>query len=256
MNLKDIKKAGVNDAKEINIKNIDIKDKNKEIKVEEIKIKRDEEPNKPKKIINFLKKLWKKFWFILWKDDSLKGWIFSIIFLFILIKFIFFPTLSLVTGTALPLAIVESCSMYHEGNLLSNYDKWWESHESKYSEYSIEKQEFENFKFKKGFNKGDILFIIKAKPEKLKIGDVIIFSADKKNPIIHRIIKIEKEGNEYVFSTIGDNNNGQLSFETNIKQEQLVGKAVFKLAPYVGWGKLIFYEYLRPVSERGTCNQN
>ena len=258
MNIKDIKKAGVEDAKEINIKNIDIKNKNKEIKIEEIKIKRDEEKqeSKLKKTIDFLKKLWKKFWFILWKDDSLKGWIFSIIFLFILIKFIFFPTLSLVTGTALPLAIVESCSMYHEGNLLSNYDKWWGEHESKYSEYNIEKQEFKNFKFKKGFNKGDILFIIKARPEKLEIGDIIIFNADKKNPIIHRIIKIEKENNEYTFSTIGDNNNGQLSFEKNIKENQLVGKAVFKLAPYIGWGKLIFYEYLRPVSERGICKQN
>ena len=69
-----------------------------------------------------LTKFWKKFWFMLWKDDSLKGWIFSIIFLFIFIKFIFFPILSLVTGTYLPLAIVESCSMYHEGNFLSNYN--------------------------------------------------------------------------------------------------------------------------------------
>ena len=74
-------------------------------------------------------KLWEKFWFIVWKDDSLKGWIFSIIFLFILIKFIFFPTLSFITGTSLPLAIVESCSMYHQGNLLSNFDSWWETHD-------------------------------------------------------------------------------------------------------------------------------
>lgn len=209
-----------------------------------------------KKAGEFLKKLWDKTWFLLWKDDSLKGWIFSVIFLFIFIKFIFFPVLSLATGTVLPLAIVESCSMYHEGNLFSNYDNWWQEHESKYSEYNIEKQEFENFIFKKGFNKGDILFIIGAKPEKLKVGDIIIFNANKKNPIIHRIIKIEKQEEEYVFSTIGDNNNGQLSFEKNIKSEELMGKAVFKLAPYLGWGKLIFYEYLKPDSERGLCKQN
>ncbi len=209
-----------------------------------------------KKGINFLKKICKKTWFLLWKDDSLKGWIFSIVFLFIFIKFIFFPILSLIIGTALPLAIVESCSMYHKGNILSNYDNWWQEHESKYSEYEIDKQTFKEFIFKKGFNKGDILFIIKAKPEKLKIGDVIIFNGNQKNPIIHRVIKIEKQGNKYVFSTIGDNNNGQLSLEKEIKSEQLMGKAVFKLVPYLGWGKLIFYEHLRPHSERGMCNQN
>ena len=108
--------------------------------------------------ISFLK----KFWFIVWKDDSLKGWIFSIIFLFLFIKFIFFPVLGLVTGTPLPLAIVESCSMYHERDILSNYDLWWEKHVNKYLGYDIEKEEFENFKFKNGFNKGDILFIIKC----------------------------------------------------------------------------------------------
>ena len=201
-----------------------------------------------------LKKFFNKFWFIVWKDDSFKGWLISILFIFIVIKFIFFPVLSFATGTSLPLAIVESCSMYHDGNLLSNFDNWWENHESKYSPHIINKLDFQNFIFKKGFNKGDILFIIKAKPEKLKVGDVIIFNGGTNNPIIHRIISIEKTDGEKTFSTIGDNNNGQLSFEKNIKEEQLIGKAVFKIVPYLGWGKLIFYEYARPKSERGLCN--
>jgi len=203
-----------------------------------------------------LKKIFKKFWFLLWKDDSLKGWIFSIIFLFIFIKFIFFPLLSLFTGTVLPLAIVESCSMYHDGNLLSNYDQWWDNHEQKYTEFNLEKSEFKDFKFHKGFNKGDILFIIGTKPEKVKIGDVIIFSANQRNPIIHRVIDIKENDQQYIFQTIGDNNNGQISFEKNIKQEQIVGKAVLKLVPYAGWGKLIFFEHLRPASEKGFCDEN
>ena len=211
---------------------------------------------KTKEILNTTKKFLEKFWFLLWKDNSLKGWLISIIFLFVLIKFILFPGLSLITGTALPLAIVESCSMYHEGDFLSNFNNWWEKQETKYSQFNLEKNGFENFIFKKGFNKGDILFIIEAKPERLKIGDVIIFNADKKNPIIHRIIKIENQDGEYIFSTIGDNNNGQLSLEKNIKEDQLVGKAIFKIAPLIGWAKLIFYENLRPTSERGLCEQN
>ena len=202
------------------------------------------------------KEAFKKFWHLLWKDDSLKGWIFTLIFLFVFIKFIFFPLLSLATGTSLPLAIVESCSMYHEGNLLSNYDNWWNYWKEKYTDLEITKEQFKIFPLQKGFNKGDILFIVKAKPEKLKIGDIIIFNAAQQNPIIHRIIKIEKKDDEYIFSTIGDHNSGQLQVEKTIKENQLVGKAVFKLVPYVGWGKLIFFEYQKSKSERGFCKSN
>jgi len=203
-----------------------------------------------------IKEMWKKFWYLLWEDDSLKGWIFSVVFLFIFIKLIFFPGLSIATGTPLPLAIIESCSMYHEGNLISNFDTWWETHESKYSKFGIEKKDFANFKFKKGLNKGDILFTLRANAKNLKVGDVIIFNANRKNPLIHRIIEIKQENGEYIFSTIGDNNNGQLSIEKNIKEEQLIGRPVFRIAPYFGWGKLIFFEYLRPESERGLCKEN
>jgi len=202
------------------------------------------------------KNFWKKFWFLLWKDDSLKGWIFSIIFLFIFIRFIFFPALNLVTGTSLPLAIVESCSMYHQGNLLSNFDSWWQKHENKYSGFTINKLDFQNFSLKNGFNKGDILLIVKADPKKLKVGDIIIFNAGQTNPVIHRIINIQDTENGKIFSTIGDNNNGQLSFENGITENMLVGKAVFKLAPYLGWIKLVFYEWQRPSSERGFCHEN
>jgi len=126
--------------------------------------------------------------------------------------------MSLATGTSLPLAIVESCSMYHQGNLLSNFDTWWENHESKYSPHIINNLDFQDFVFKNGFNKGDILFIIKARPEKLEVGNVIIFQSAQKTPIIHRIIEIKKENNKYLFSTIGDNNNGQLTFEKIFKK--------------------------------------
>jgi len=205
---------------------------------------------------NKLKKFLNKFWFIVWKDNSPKGWIISVIFLFIIIKFAFLPGLGLVTGTELPLAIVESCSMYHQGNLFSNFDAWWERHEPKYAKLIINDLDFQDFIFKNGFNKGDILFIVKANPEKLKQGDVIVFNANKEHPLIHRIIEVKKQGDTRIFSTIGDNNNAQLTIEKEISEDQIIGKAVFKLAPYIGWGKLIFYEKLRPESERGFCEEN
>lgn len=148
--------------------------------------------------------------------------------------------------------------MYHKTDFLffHDFDEWWSSHEGKYSEFGINKKEFQNFPLDNGFNKGDILFIIKAKPEKLKIGDMIIFEGGRENPLIHRIIKIEKTEEGYLFSTIGDNNNAQLSSETSINEDQLVGKAVFKITPYLGWGKLVFFEHKKTVGERGFCRQN
>ena len=95
-----------------------------------------------------IKKFWKKLWYILWEDQSLKGWVFSIIFLFVFIKFIFLPGLSLLTGTALPIAIVESCSMYHKADIFSNFDSWWERHENKYSPYIINNLDFDEFPLK------------------------------------------------------------------------------------------------------------
>ena len=219
------------------------------------------------KQIEGIKKFWKKLWFILWKDNSLKGWIFSIIFLFVFIKFIFFPILGLVTGTALPLAIVESCSMHHQGNVFSNYDKWWERHEDKYQALEITKEDFQGglSKFRRGFTKGDILFLIKAKPERLKIGNIVAFNSGTRNvPVIHRIIDIKQENGEFIFTTIGDNNvqiltksNNDLGVdEREIKSEQLVGKAAFRIVPYLGWGKLIFFEHLKSEAEKGVCPEN
>jgi len=204
-----------------------------------------------------LKEVLKKLWYFLWKDNSLKGWLISILVLFIFIKLIFFPVLGLVTGTELPLVIVESCSMYHsELPYFSSFNNWWQTKENKYSKFGISESEFKDFSMKSGFNKGDILFVTKATPEKLKVGDIIIFQATQRNPIIHRIIKIENKNGKYTFATIGDNNNGQLNFEKNIDQNQLVGKANFLLAPYLGWGKLIFYDWRNSPSQRGACHLN
>lgn len=203
-----------------------------------------------------IKDFWEKFWFIVWKDNSFKGWIISILFLFVIIKFVFFPILNLITGTTLPLAIVESCSMYHEGNMISSFKNWWDRHEDKYEDLSIDKELFKDFSFRRGFNKGDILFIVGTKPEKLGVGDIIIFEASQANPIIHRIIDIKKENGEYVFSTIGDNNNGQLVFEKEINEDKIVGRAVFRLVPYIGWVKLVFFEAGKSVSEKGFCHEN
>jgi len=203
-----------------------------------------------KKTIKFLK--WT------WNSESWQSYLVFLILVFIIIKFIFFPFMSLVTGTALPLAIVESCSMYHEGNFFTNYDNWWDHSESKYQDFDITKEQFQEFSFKKGFDKGDILFVIKANPDKLKVGDIIIFQTTRATPIIHRIVSIQEnqETGEKTFSTIGDHNNAQLAVEKTIKEDQLIGKAQLRLVPYIGWIKLIFFEHSQPQINKGFCDRN
>lgn len=201
------------------------------------------------------KEVLNRFWKLFWKDDSLFGWIFSLIIIILFIKLIFFPLLYLISGTTLPLAIVESCSMYHSG-IIPDFNSWYENHESKYSALGIDKNEFKNFKMRNGFNKGDILFITGVNSDKIKIGDIIIFNAKQTNPIIHRVIDIKEENGTKIFSTYGDNNNGQLSFEKEIKENQIIGKASIKIIPFIGWGKLIFFELLKSPEQRGFCKEN
>lgn len=181
----------------------------------------------------------KEFWGFL-KKDSWPSFIVSLIIALVVIKFIFFPLLSFITGTELPLVIVESCSMYHSQsmeNIMSN---------NIYSDYNLSFNDSSNWIFKKGFNKGDIIFVVG--PKNIKTGDVIIFNAGQRNPIIHRVIRDSNDS----YTTKGDNNFGLIDFEKNISKNQVVGKAVFRI-PIVGWIKLIFFDWMKPASQRGLC---
>jgi len=181
----------------------------------------------------------KKFYRFL-KQDTWQSWIVSLVLIVIIIKFIFFPLLSFVTSSPLPLVVVESCSMYHE----SGFDPWWESNSAYYESFEITKDQFLSFPFKNGLNKGDIILVI-GKKEYNK-GDIIIFKAKATNPIIHRIITLNQ------ISTKGDHNSGQLEMEKDIPEESIIGKSLVRI-PLIGWLKLIFFEPLRPREQRGFC---
>ena len=189
-----------------------------------------------------MKKEWGKFAKFM-KEDSWQSMLVSLVLAFLVIKFIIFPILITLTGTALPLVIVESCSMYHHE---SGFDKTFTS--SVYSDYGISLENTSDWSFKNGFSKGDIIFVLG--PKDLEIGDVIIFNGGQSNPIIHRLISVGE-----TFTTKGDNyvtNKGVGSFEKKIHEEQILGKAVFRI-PFLGWIKLIFFDWRNPVSARGLC---
>jgi signal peptidase I len=181
-----------------------------------------------------------RFWRFL-KQDTWQAWIVSLILAFIFIKFIFFPFLSFLLGTNLPLVVVESCSMYHG----TDFDSWFGSNGGWYEEKrGISKEEFEDFKFKNGLNKGDIVLIYGK--GNYKIGDVIVFESSYRHPLIHRIVREDE------YATKGDNNANQLPAELNISPDAIVGKSVAKI-PGLGWIKLIFFEKFRSPNERGFC---
>ena len=181
----------------------------------------------------------KKAWDYL-KRDTWDSWLVSLVLVFIFIKFIFFPLLSLLMGSSLPLVVVESCSMYHS----SSFDDWWFQNGIWYEENKISKSDFLSYPLKNGLNKGDI--ILTWGRTDYKKGDIIIFEASTTYPLIHRIIS-DKE-----ISTKGDHNLGQLPIEKDISNERIIGKAIARI-PLLGWLKLIFFEPFKPENQRGLC---
>lgn len=174
------------------------------------------------------------------KEDSWPSFIVGLLIALVVIKFIVFPVLTLITGSPLPLVIVESCSMYHQFDL----DQIVQN--KIYSDNNLNYSNTSDWVLKNGFTKGDIIIVLG--PKNLKVGDVIIFNAGQTNPIIHRIVSI----NNGIYSTKGDNNFGQLDAEKSISKDRILGKAVFKI-PAIGWIKLIFFDWRKSVDQRGFC---
>lgn len=238
-----------------------IKQKNKEVSLKQ-------------KIISY----WKKFWYFVWEDDSLFSWIVNIIIAFVLIKFVVYPILGLLLATNFPIVAVVSGSMEHaytpkldnqgypqitaEGQLLyyfcesaypkdksmiitkdfRDFDSFWKICGEWYEKKGITYDEFKSFPFANGFNKGDIMILHGEKMENLKVGDIIVFiGKTRTDPIIHRVVAIEKRADGYHIQTKGDHNENSSSLigETDITKDAYIAKAVFKL-PYFGWIKIWF----------------
>ncbi len=182
---------------------------------------------------------WKRIWNFIWHDNSIWSWLVNVVIAFVLVKFVIYPLAGLLLGTSHPVVAVVSGSMEHN----MNFNDWWSSNSEWYEDNNISREQFENFKFKNGFNKGDIIVLRRAKD--IKIGDVIVYNANRAEPIIHRVVR-KSENSEVIFQTKGDNNKGMLDFENDIKNDEIIGKAVVKI-PYLGWVKVGFTNMLRGI---------
>ncbi len=223
-----------------------------------------------------------KIWYFIWEDDSLLSWIINIILAFVFIKYILYPGLGWLFGTVNPVVAVVSGSMEHktaaqcvktlggypQGICLKrsntymlcdksyqekqkvDFDFFWSDCGYFYGKYNITKQDFKKFRFKNGFNTGDIIVLFGASPEKISKGDVIVFRArkgDSSEPIIHRVVKKWQENGKYYFQTKGDHNSGSIDTpylnEIKISETQIIGKAVFRI-PWLGYVKIGFVSLL------------
>lgn len=93
---------------------------------------------------------------------------------------------------------------------------------------------------------GDIVFITRASPDDISVGDVIVFSTPGGRLVVHRVVEIVDVGGRRFFITQGDNNPiKDFYYPVGVPGDKVVGKlvtvgdAVIKI-PYVGNVALFF----------------
>jgi len=202
----------------------------------------------------------KKVWHFLWKEDSVSSWVVNLILAFLVIRFMVYPLLGILLGTSYPIVAVVSESMEHSlyngvicgqsfEEFQESFDHYWQTCGRWYEEKGISKEEFKQFPFQNGFNKGDVIVLRKADSTNLKIGDILVFQSVKPQPIIHRVVAVTKEQGSSFYQTKGDHNSESISGlggETKISEDRILGKGLIRI-PYLGWVKLIFVEMLKPL---------
>lgn len=91
------------------------------------------------------------------------------------------------------------------------------------------------------YARGDAVIYDKVNYQDLKIGDILAFN--KEGTIItHRIIKIWKRGNDYYYTTKGDNNSGVDLF--NPTNDNVLGVVKYRIK-YIGYPTVLISEYFR-----------
>lgn len=203
--------------------------------------------------------LFKKFWHYTWHDDSFGSYISALLVSIILIKFLIFPGLGLIFKTDYPVVAIVSGSMEHKitngvicsnrvndiDNQKLNLEEFWNYCGDYYeNNFNLSYLNFEGFKYKNGLNIGDVMILFGKNPDKIEIGEVLVFIPQDENfyrqkgPVIHRVVNIFEEDGKRYFQTKGDHN-GQsfINFENKISEDNVIGVATVRI-PYLGYPKL------------------
>jgi hypothetical protein len=223
--------------------------------------------------LNSILSYFKKFWYYIWYDDSFGSYIANFAFAYVFIKFILFPGLGLLLGTNFPIVAIVSGSMEHKivdgsicedriiatGTESLNQDEWFDYCGDYYiNNFNLTKTDFESFEYKNGLNIGDVLVLRGKAPEKIEVGEVLIFIPQDinfyltKGPVIHRVVKKwEDENGKFHFQTKGDHNSKSFqNFENDIIEDNVLAVSVVRV-PYIGYAKIALSNIIFFVTGRG-----
>ncbi|MEM0379256.1 MAG: signal peptidase I [Nanopusillaceae archaeon] len=172
-------------------------------------------------IKKIIKKITSFFKFILLEDN----WKSDLAFFLLIILLIVFINLY----SPFLFSVVYSNSMEHH-----NFDC------RKYEKFNISCSDFEKFPFRNGINVGDVVIIIPAKYEELKVGDVVVYISLSGKPILHRIV----QKNDTFVCIMGDNNPYPSQEECPLYDINAIkGKAIFRI-PYIGYPRILIKKFL------------
>jgi signal peptidase I len=167
-------------------------------------------------------------WDFIWHGKSIASYIAFLLVSFLLLKFVVYPGFLFVTGWTDVVAVLSS-SMHHGDNIDATFYSWLEENDYEYSVWP----------FQAGLNVGDAVIVVKAEPDEIYVGDVIVFISDNGEPIIHRVVS--KDGD--TFTTKGDANPTTIGFERDIPYRRIVGKAI-AAAPFIGYPRVFMSRIL------------
>ncbi len=84
---------------------------------------------------------------------------------------------------------------------------------------------------------GDLVLVVKVPPNDIHVGDIVVYKRPGGELVIHRVLKIEKVGNEYMYFIKGDNNplpDGDIPYSWILGKVAGIDGNVFKV-PVLGY---------------------
>ncbi len=94
---------------------------------------------------------------------------------------------------------------------------------------------------------GDLVFVIKASPDNIHVGDVVVYKRPNGEYVIHRVIEIIGNGDSMLVVTKGDNNpvpDGNIPIDWVAGKVVAIGGNVIKI-PGIGYITLCFKSLVR-----------
>jgi len=84
---------------------------------------------------------------------------------------------------------------------------------------------------------GDLVLVIKASPKDIHVGDIVVYRRPGGELVIHRVLKVNRVGREYMYFIKGDNNplpDGDIPYSWILGKVAGVDGNVFKV-PVLGY---------------------